>query len=277
MTVVTFSEPLQAEIIGPIYVTVGVPSSFECDANCTACAYSMSLDGQNQVQGNVLAFTVDKWTMGLTVSCIVTDEITDLTATVTKRLLVLGIKLSFFWTSKYNRFCTQAFVLHLSYTWLMFVFLTLVGPANVSISGPELMSPTATSTYICQASCRPSCSYTWKIDQGPWIGGQPNSLSVHPREADNITALTCKATNTVSGLFVSTTRKIIMISKSRVHKIYKWGERSFRQSWLINTLYCTSSNLQSFKNKHEKVIVPWMTTWGWHLMWAQMSVAWLPK
>ncbi|KAM8739676.1 uncharacterized protein AB9X84_019783 [Acanthopagrus schlegelii] len=160
-------------IIGPDYVTVGVPSSIECAADCTSCTFSMSLDGHSaQGQGNVLAFTIDSWTEAFTVACTVTDDKTLQTATTTKKLKVLA------------------------------------GPANVSISGPDLMNPTVSHTYSCHAYCRPSCNYTWRIDKGAWIGGQGNVISINPREEDDYKTLVCKATNSVSGLFVAATRNI---------------------------------------------------------------------
>lgn len=78
-------------VVGPDYVTVGVPSSVECDCTCQDCTYSISLDGQvAQGQGNVLAFTVNSWVEALKVTCTATDDKTLLTATSTKQLQVLG-------------------------------------------------------------------------------------------------------------------------------------------------------------------------------------------
>ncbi|XP_071358669.1 uncharacterized protein [Trachinotus anak] len=168
---------VKVSIVGPDYVTVGVPSSIECDAKCPTCTYSMSLDGQKaQGQGNVLAFTVTSWMEALTVTCTATQEDTGLTATTTKQLQVLA------------------------------------GPANISISGPDLMNPTVSHTYSCHAYCRPSCIYAWKTDNGPWISGQGNVISITPREMDNSKFVICKATNSVSGLFVAATRNITVTS-----------------------------------------------------------------
>ncbi|XP_035003437.2 uncharacterized protein LOC118101631 [Hippoglossus stenolepis] len=173
----TFSGGVNVTIIGPDYVTLGVPSTVECDAGCPGCLYSMSLDGQTaQGQGNVLAFTVNEWVGAVVVSCTATDEDTQQTATTTKKLQVLD------------------------------------GPANISIAGADLMNPTLSHTYSCHAHCRPSCSYTWRSDHGPWIGGQGNVISIVPQEMNNSTVLTCKATNTVSGLFIAATRRITVIT-----------------------------------------------------------------
>ncbi|XP_068572867.1 protogenin A-like [Cebidichthys violaceus] len=170
-------EKINCTIVGPDYVTVGVPSSVECDTDCRACTFSMSLDGQSaQGQGNVLAFTVNSWVEALTVTCAVTSDGTGLTATTTKRLQVLA------------------------------------GPANVSITGPDLMHPSVSHTYSCHSYCRPSCTYAWKTDKGPWISGQGNVISITPQEMDSSKLLMCKATNSVSGLFVVATRYIAVIS-----------------------------------------------------------------
>ncbi|XP_049892396.1 uncharacterized protein LOC126384969 isoform X2 [Epinephelus moara] len=171
---------ITCKIIGPDYVTVGVPSSIECDANCPACTYSMSLDGQTaQGQGNSLAFTVNSWVEALTVACTATDDETGVTAKATKQLQVL------------------------------------VGPTNVSITGPDLMNPSVSHTYSCHAYCRPSCTYAWRTDQGPWIGGQGNVISITPQEMDNSKMLICKATNSVSGLFAAATRNIAVTWSDR--------------------------------------------------------------
>ncbi|GAA6227013.1 uncharacterized protein LOC108901410 isoform X1 [Lates japonicus] len=177
------NEALNLSIVGLDYVTVGVPSSVECTAKCPECTFSMSLDGQSaQGQGNALAFTVNSWAEALTVTCTATNEDNGVTATTTKQLRVL------------------------------------VGPANISITGPDLMNPTVSHTYSCHAHCQPSCTYTWKTDNGPWVGGQGNVISVTPQEMENSKCLICKATNSVSGMFVTATRNIGVISgPSEVH------------------------------------------------------------
>ncbi|XP_022045047.1 uncharacterized protein LOC110947989 [Acanthochromis polyacanthus] len=164
---------LTVEIVGPNHVTVGVPSSIVCLSSCSQCTYSMSLDGQTaQGHGNELAFTVKSWVEALTVKCTVTDDATTETAEKEKKIRVLA------------------------------------GPANISITGPDLMNPTVSHTYSCHAYCRPSCNYTWRADKGPWIRGQGNVISVMPQEMDNSKSLTCKATNSVSGLYITATRNL---------------------------------------------------------------------
>ncbi|KAJ3612102.1 hypothetical protein NHX12_020379 [Muraenolepis orangiensis] len=161
---------LTVNITGPRYVTVGVPVSFECAANCTSapCKFTMH-EGTQASPGNALAFTLHQWKESLTVTCSATDRHTGVSETATKILQVLA------------------------------------GPANVSISGP-MPSPTASHIFSCHADCRPLCKYTWRIDDGPWVSDHGNVTDVIP-QATNRT-LVCKATNTVSGLFAATTRDI---------------------------------------------------------------------
>ncbi|KAF0029451.1 hypothetical protein F2P81_018556 [Scophthalmus maximus] len=86
------------------------------------------------------------------------------------------------------------------------------GPANISITGPDMMIPTKSHTYSCHAYCRPSCTYAWKTNHGPWIGGQGNVISITPQEMHSSKLIVCKATNSVSGLFVAATRNVTVIS-----------------------------------------------------------------
>lgn len=204
---------MNCTIISPDYVTVGVPSSAECDCTCDQeCTYSLSLDGQvAQGQGNLLAFTVNSWVEALKVTCTATDENTLLTATSTKQLQVLG-RAQRVWIIDIGllKLCHMVCSYFL---YSVYMCLTLAGPANVSITGPDLMSPKTTHTYSCHAYCRPSCSYAWRTDKGPWISGQGNVISITPQEEDSPKILICKAINRVSGMFVTANRNIAVICK----------------------------------------------------------------
>lgn len=83
---------VKVSISSPDYVTVGVPASVKCDGECLACTYSMSLVGQSaQGQGDVLVFTVRHWVKALNVTCTATNVATNVVATATKQLQVLGM------------------------------------------------------------------------------------------------------------------------------------------------------------------------------------------
>lgn len=81
---------LQVSIVGPDYVTEGVPASVACDGNCPRCTYWMSLDGEApRGQGKVLTFTVGTSVDAVTATCTASDA--NVNATATKRLRVLGV------------------------------------------------------------------------------------------------------------------------------------------------------------------------------------------
>ncbi|CAB1345915.1 unnamed protein product [Coregonus sp. 'balchen'] len=150
--------PLELNIVGPDFVTVGVPCSFDCAAQCSpSCSYNMSIDGQIE-QGNELFFTARQWEESLNLTCTARNNDSGRSSTVTKILQVLA------------------------------------GPTNVSITGPALMIPGAPQSFKCYADCRPSCNYTWGI-KGRWLGGQGNEITVTPEELATSVTLNCKAIN----------------------------------------------------------------------------------
>ena len=74
------------------------------------------------------------------------------------------------------------------------------GPANVSINGPELVVPGSKQSFLCYASCRPSCNFTWRFGSR-WLGGHGNEISITAKKLAKERTLTCKAINSVSGLY----------------------------------------------------------------------------
>ncbi|XP_029597702.1 uncharacterized protein LOC115180002 [Salmo trutta] len=175
--------PLELTILGPDFVTVGVPCSFDCYAECSpSCSFRMSIDGQIG-QSNEVFFTVRQWEESLNLTCTARNDDSGRSSTVTKILQVLA------------------------------------GPTNVSITGPDLMTPGAPQSFKCNANCRPSCNYTWGI-KGRWLGGQGNEITVTPEELATSVTLNCKAINSVSGLYAMATRTIPVTSgPSEVHVI----------------------------------------------------------
>ncbi|XP_064794047.1 hemicentin-2-like [Oncorhynchus masou masou] len=175
--------PLELTIVGPDFVKVGVPRSFDCAAQCSpSCSYRMSIDGQIW-HGNELLFTARQWEESLTLTCTARNDDSGRSSTVTKILQVLA------------------------------------GPTNVSITSPALMTPGVPESFQCNADCRPSCNYTWKI-KGRWLGGQGNKITVTPEELATSATLNCKAINSVSGLYAMATKTIPVTSgPSEVHII----------------------------------------------------------
>jgi hypothetical protein len=76
--------------VGPDFVTVGVPCSFDCAAQCSpSCSYRMSIDGQIG-QGNELFFTARQWEESLNLTCTARNNDSGRSSTVSKILQVLG-------------------------------------------------------------------------------------------------------------------------------------------------------------------------------------------
>ncbi|XP_052316290.1 uncharacterized protein LOC118392445 isoform X2 [Oncorhynchus keta] len=163
--------PLELTIVGPDFVKVGVPRSFDCAAQCSpSCSYRMSIYGQIW-QGNKLLFTARQWEESLNLTCTARNDDSGRSSTVSKILQVLA------------------------------------GPTNISITGPALMTPGAPKSFQCYADCRQSCNYTWGIN-GRWRGGQGIEITVTPEELATSVTLNCKAINSVSGLYDMATRTI---------------------------------------------------------------------
>ncbi|CDQ82832.1 unnamed protein product [Oncorhynchus mykiss] len=81
--------PLELTIVGPDFVTVGVPCSFDCTAQCSpSCSYRMSIDGQIG-QGNELFFTARQWEESLNLTCTARNDDSGRSSTVSKILQVL--------------------------------------------------------------------------------------------------------------------------------------------------------------------------------------------
>ncbi|XP_055761508.1 uncharacterized protein LOC129838509 isoform X1 [Salvelinus fontinalis] len=191
--------PLELTILGPDFVTVGVPCSFDCSAQCSpSCSYRMSIDGQIG-QGNEVFFTTRQWEESLNLTCTARNDDSGRSSTVTKILQVLG-------------------------AWVVCCFYNTsieikAGPSNVSITGPDLMTPGAPQSFKCNADCRPSCNYIWGI-KGRWLRGQGNDITVTPEELATSVTLNCKAINSVSRLYAMATRTIPVTSgPSEVHVI----------------------------------------------------------
>lgn len=163
--------PLELTILGPDFVTVGVPCSYECFALCSpSCSYTLTMSGEGG-PGNQLAFTMLQWVSSMTLNCTAHNNETKETSVIAKTVLVLE------------------------------------GPTNVSISGPELVVPGSKHNFLCHAACRPSCTYTWKFGSR-WVGGHGNEITITAQKQSEVKTLICKAKNRVSGLYAMATRSI---------------------------------------------------------------------
>ncbi|KAL7857907.1 hypothetical protein AOLI_G00180090 [Acnodon oligacanthus] len=161
--------PVSLTIYGPDAVTVGVPCSFVCLAQCSPeCSYTIGVDGQSR-EGNELAFTLKQWESSKTVTCTAKNSVNGRSSSITKTLQILE------------------------------------GPVNVSISGPHNLTSDEPERFLCTATCRPSCNYTWIIDGEP-VDGSGDEVVIRPSTEATSATLICKATNSVSGLFATAVR-----------------------------------------------------------------------
>ncbi|KAL6473770.1 hypothetical protein MHYP_G00173310 [Metynnis hypsauchen] len=167
--------PVSLTIYGPAAVTVGVPCSFVCLAQCSPeCNYTIGVDGQSR-EGNELAFTLKQWESSKRVTCTAKNAASGRSSSITK------------------------------------TFQILEGPVNVSISGPHNLTSDEPERFLCTATCRPSCNYTWIIDGEP-DAGSGDELVIRPSTEATSSTLICKATNSVSGLFVTAMQKLAVSS-----------------------------------------------------------------
>ena len=78
------------KITGVDVITVGVPSSFECSADCSPpCTYTWNLDGQI-VHGSGLDFTLNGYAPSEVFNCVAKNPATGKTASVNKTVNVSG-------------------------------------------------------------------------------------------------------------------------------------------------------------------------------------------
>ncbi|KAF3859098.1 hypothetical protein F7725_021497 [Dissostichus mawsoni] len=130
---------ISCAIVGPDYVTVGVPSSVECLSNCKACTFSMSVDSQ-RAQGSVLAFTeMDK---SKTLVCKATNSVSGLFVAATQNITVT------------------------------------YGPSEIQIIGPDVISISEKQQFVCSAECLPSCRYVSSVNSHTVRGNVMEESSV---------------------------------------------------------------------------------------------------
>ncbi|XP_060745064.1 uncharacterized protein LOC132858679 isoform X1 [Tachysurus vachellii] len=172
------SGPQSVIIFGPNAVTVGVPCSYICSADCSpSCNYTMGVDDQTGV-GNEVQFTLSQWVKSKKLTCTATNTVTGKSATTRKTLRILE------------------------------------GPVNVIISGPQTLTLGVDQRFLCSATCIPSCTYTWVVDGDPVSGSGDEVVIKAPLDATSGTII-CKATNSVSGLFVTAVRKLNVTKSDR--------------------------------------------------------------
>ncbi|CAB1345914.1 unnamed protein product, partial [Coregonus sp. 'balchen'] len=230
--------PLELNIVGPDFVKVGVPRSFDCAAQCSpSCSYRMSIDGQIW-QGNELLFTAHQWEESLTLTCTARNDDSGRSSTVTKILQVLGAPQSFKCYADCRPSCNYTW--GIKGRWLggqgneitvipeeLATSVTLnckainsvsgfyamatrtipvtSGPSEVHIKGPDSVAVGFKSMFKCSAKCTPICDYRWTID-GHTVHGSEMEMTVEQHVKSE--KIMCHAQNTVSTHFEVVTKTV---------------------------------------------------------------------
>lgn len=83
--------PQNPIIIGPDAVTVGIPCSYVCFADCSPnCTYTIGVDDQS-AEGNEVQFTLSQWVKSKMVTCTVKNTAIGKSFTTRKTLHILGM------------------------------------------------------------------------------------------------------------------------------------------------------------------------------------------
>ncbi|KAJ4921772.1 hypothetical protein JOQ06_025940 [Pogonophryne albipinna] len=221
---------ISCEIVGPDYVTVGVPCSVECLSNCKACTFSMSVDSQRaHGQGNVLAFTVSSWVGVVTVTCTAAEDGRGGSANATKKLQVLdgpaNVSIrgpSWLHPSEMDKSKTLVCKATNSVSGLFIAatqnITVTYGPSEIQIIGPDVISISEKQQFVCSAECLPSCRYVWSVNSQTVRGNVMEvtvdhplksvtlkwsfrSLSSRPEESSVLLAFILSAAHTVTALY----------------------------------------------------------------------------
>ncbi|XP_055367919.1 hemicentin-1-like [Betta splendens] len=175
--------PSSVEITGVDVVTVGIPYGFECWANCyPGCRFTWTR-GNVTSEGQELNLQLRRLEPTVTVTCTALNPESGRSLTVQKRLQVTE------------------------------------GPSNIQISGPPMLTYGAASNFTCSADCYPSCTYSWTVllQNEAYSAAQGARISVSPPASTVFSeTLLCKAEDTVSQLFISTTLSLWVASQSDI-------------------------------------------------------------
>ncbi|XP_030575931.1 peroxidasin homolog [Archocentrus centrarchus] len=163
--------PSSVVIGGVDVVTLGILYGFQCSASCyPACNFTWTW-GNVTSQGPELSLKLTQLQAAQNLTCTAVSLDTGRSVTAHKMLQVAA------------------------------------GPSNIQISGPEFLPPGVVSNFTCSAECYPSCNYTWStVSEGTVFSiPQENSVSIIPFPGTLSASLTCKAQDTLSHLYISTT------------------------------------------------------------------------
>ncbi|CAI5635643.1 unnamed protein product [Oreochromis niloticus] len=173
--------PASVVMNGVDVVTLGILYSFQCSASCyPACQFTWTW-GNVTSQGPELSLQLTQLQANQNLTCTAVNPVTKTAATAQKMLQ------------------------------------TAAGPSNVQIRGPGFLTTGVASNFTCSAECYPSCNYTWRVDfDGVTFSTvEGNPVSIVPPPSTLSGSLTCKAKNSLSHLYISTTLPLQVASANR--------------------------------------------------------------
>uniref|UniRef100_A0A671YKY8 Carcinoembryonic antigen-related cell adhesion molecule 5-like n=1 Tax=Sparus aurata TaxID=8175 RepID=A0A671YKY8_SPAAU len=180
--------PSNLQISGPAFLTSGVGTNFTCSAFCyPSCSYSWSVvleeETYSTAQGNAISVTPPATTVtSETLVCQAQDTVSHLFASTS-------------------------------------LFLWVASSSDIIITGDSAVVMGKQFSYICSATCIPSCQFTWKYNGKTFTGDEiqipilhqgqmpkcANHLEITFSDYSKTEPLTCEATNIISHAVISTT------------------------------------------------------------------------
>ncbi|KAE8281723.1 hypothetical protein D5F01_LYC20723 [Larimichthys crocea] len=173
--------PSNIHISGQAFLTPGVASNFTCSADCSpSCNYSWTVDLYGKpfstVQGNTISVIPPSTATSESLICHATNTISNLY--ISKSLVLWVASLS-----------------------------------NAVINGDSRVTMGKQYSYICSATCIPSCDFTWKFMGRIYQGDQIQLPIMHQGNE----LLTCEVMNTLSNTTITATVNLTIIDPFEVH------------------------------------------------------------
>ncbi|XP_022605296.1 hemicentin-1-like isoform X1 [Seriola dumerili] len=169
--------PSNVQISGPAFMTAGVASNFTCSADCyPSCSYTWTVasgeENLSTAKGNTISVTPPPGTViSETLVCKAEDTVTLLSSSSSLHLWVASL-------------------------------------SNVTITGDSTVSIGKQYTFICSATCIPSCTFTLTYMGKTY---ERSELQIIASDFSITEPLTCVVTNTVSNATLTTTKNLTVI------------------------------------------------------------------
>ncbi|XP_069041632.1 hemicentin-1 [Lepisosteus oculatus] len=100
----------------------------------------------------------------------------------------------------------------------------IYGPQWLTVAGPHLLAAGGNYTFACSAECWPLCLYAWELGGSPI--GQGRTLTLRQVTHRDRGLLTCRASNTASGLTARASEAIAVMESGSVRLEHSAGRLS---------------------------------------------------